>query len=405
MKPGYKQTEVGVIPKDWTLNPLSKLSAFITKGSTPTTYGFKWEMSGILFLRSECVSECGLDLAQAMFISSEANTLLRRSEVVDGDILMTITGYVGRVVLLSGVGHANVNQHIARIRINSPNADAEFVFHALSQPSARRRFNLITTGQAYPQISLKQVREADIPLPPTVAEQRAIASALGDADGLIESLERLIAKKRAIKQGTMQELLTGRRRLPGFKGEWEQVEFGNVATIRNEKVMASSMPEETPCIELESIGSGTGRLTETMNATGVSSKYRFMKGDVLFGRLRSYLKKYWFAAFNGICSTEIWPIIPRGGRLRSEYLHLIVQTNGFTDAAGVSYGTHMPRSDWSIIRKYGIQLPRIDEQTAIASVLAGMDAEIAALEGKLAKARAIKQGMMQELLTGRIRLA
>jgi type I restriction enzyme S subunit len=79
--PGYKQTEVGVIPEDWDIEYLETLCAFITKGSTPTTYGFKWERTGILFLRSECVSESGLDLDQSMFISTEAHAALRRSEV------------------------------------------------------------------------------------------------------------------------------------------------------------------------------------------------------------------------------------------------------------------------------------------------------------------------------------
>jgi type I restriction enzyme, S subunit len=245
--PGYKQTEVGVIPEDWEIIKLSQISAFITKGSTPTTYGFKWEDSGVLFLRSECVSECGLDLIQSMFISEAANSLLRRSEVSAGDILITITGNVGRVVLLSGIDRANINQHIARVRIISSNIVPSYVFHFLSQSSSRNRFNAITTGQAYPQISLKQVREAEISIPPTKAEQEAIAEALSDTDALIESLEQLIAKKRQIKQGAMQELLTGKKRLQGFgegkrykqtelgviPEDWEVVQLKDLISIRS----------------------------------------------------------------------------------------------------------------------------------------------------------------------------
>ncbi len=233
--PGYKQTEVGVIPEDWELIKLFQISAFITKGSTPTTYGFKWEDSGVLFLRSECVSECGLDLTQSMFISEAANSLIRRSEVSDGDILITITGNVGRVVLFSGIDRANINQHIARVRIISPNIVSRYVFHFISQTSSRIRFNTITTGQAYPQISLKQVREAEISIPPIKAEQEAIAEALSDADALVESLEQLITKKRQIKQGAMQELLTGKRRLPGFeiKKGYKQTEVGVIPEIGN----------------------------------------------------------------------------------------------------------------------------------------------------------------------------
>ena len=213
VKPGYKQTEIGVIPEDWDLFKLAQICGFITKGATPTTYGFSWEQSGILFLRSECVSEKGLDLSQSMFISSEAHTTLRRSAVADGDILITITGNVGRVILLNGVGEANLNQHIARVRVTAEHAHVGYVFHILSQPITRARFLSITTGQAYPQISLRQVREAKIPLPPIKAEQEAIAETLTNMDTEIAALKAKLTKMRHIKQGMMQELLTGRIRL------------------------------------------------------------------------------------------------------------------------------------------------------------------------------------------------
>ncbi|MCG9890828.1 MAG: restriction endonuclease subunit S [Thermosynechococcaceae cyanobacterium MS004] len=210
---GYKHTEIGVIPDDWGLTSLEKISAFITKGSTPTTYGFSWVQSGILFLRSECVSENGLDLSQSMFISQKAHTVLSRSELHSGDILITITGNVGRVVYLDNdFGVGNMNQHIARVRIVDNNVCAKFIYHFLTQSSVRKAFNTITTGQAYPQISLKQVRDAVIPLP-SFPEQCAIAAVLSDMDTAIAALEIRRTKTQAIKQGMMQELLTGRTRL------------------------------------------------------------------------------------------------------------------------------------------------------------------------------------------------
>jgi len=157
-------------------------------------------------------------------------------------------------------------------------------------------------------------------------------------------------------------------------------------------------------VELESISQATGRLLGSFEAHGPSSKYGFKKGDVLFGRLRAYLRKYWLAQFDGVCSTEIWPLIPSDERLYAGFLHLLVQTTGFVDAAAVSYGTHMPRSDWSVLGKFAVQLPTLSEQTAIANVLSDMDTELAALQGRRSKTQALKQAMMQELLTGRIRL-
>ncbi|MDH4454333.1 MAG: restriction endonuclease subunit S [Verrucomicrobiota bacterium] len=209
----HHRSTFGEFPADWKLLPLSQVSAFITKGSTPTTYGFEWVSSGVLFLRSECVSERGLDLSQSMFVSLKAHQLLRRSEVKSGDILMTITGNVGRVVHLGAEFQpSNINQHIARIRISDDQVASAFVFHFLSQPLVRKYYNQITTGQAYPQISLKQVRNTVLPMPP-LAEQTAIATVLSEMDGELAVLEQRREKTRALKQAMMQELLTGRTRL------------------------------------------------------------------------------------------------------------------------------------------------------------------------------------------------
>ena len=126
---------------------------------------------------------------------------------------MTITGNVGRVVRLgSDFTEANINQHIARIRIVESQVAGTFIFHFLSQPLVRRYYNLITTGQAYPQISLTQVRETEVPMP-SFAEQTAIAAILSHMDAEIAALEAKLAKARWLKQGMMQELLTGRIRL------------------------------------------------------------------------------------------------------------------------------------------------------------------------------------------------
>ena len=198
---------------EWDVRLIGSFSAFVTKGATPTTYGFNWQDDGVLFLRSECVSDDGLDLAQSMFVSEAAHAALIRGEVRSGDILMTITGNVGRVVHLKPeFGFANINQHIARIRVKDPGVLADFVYHWLSQPSVRAYYTSITTGQAYPQISLKQVRETRIPLP-NLREQTAIAIVLSDMDAEIAALEQRRDKTRDIKQAMMQELLTGKTRL------------------------------------------------------------------------------------------------------------------------------------------------------------------------------------------------
>ena len=408
---GYKQTEVGVMPEDWKCKSLASMSAFITKGSTPTTYGHKWEQSGILFLRSECVSENGLDLTQSMFISHAAHAALRRSEVRDGDILVTITGNVGRVVYLQNIGCANLNQHIARVRISSDQVERRYIYHYLSQTSVRRHFNSITTGQAYPQISLKQVREAVIPLPPTKAEQEAIAGALSDADALIESLEQLIAKKRQLKQGAMQELLTGKKRLPGFSEEWEVKRLGQLAKIQRG---ASPRPIDSPIWFNENSSVGWVRIsdvtssgmylketTQRLSHMGIQNSRPVSRGSLIMS----------------ICATVGRPIITE--------IDVCIH-DGFVvfDSLGANkyfiyYVLKFIEGDWyrhgqtgsqmnlntGLINETEVQLPPTEkEQSAIGAILSNIDTEIAALEARLAKARDVKQGMMQELLTGKTRL-
>jgi type I restriction enzyme S subunit len=159
-------------------------------------------------------------------------------------------------------------------------------------------------------------------------------------------------------------------------------------------------------VELEHIGQGTGSLEGYTDACGrSSSKYVFEEGDVLFGRLRPYLRKNWRATRAGVCSTEIWPLIPAGPELNAGLLSHIVQMDGFIEAASAAYGTHMPRADWTALSRFPVWLPPTpNEQISIAQILTDMDTEIATLEAKLTKARQLKQGMAQELLSGRIRL-
>lgn len=207
------QTRLPGFEGEWEPRQIASFSAFITKGATPTTYGFKWQPDGMLFLRSECVAADGLDLTQATFISEQAHKVLIRGEVKSGDILITITGNVGRVILLDRkFKAANINQHIARIRVIDSEVSPAFVFYWLSQPTVRHYYSTITTGQAYPQISLKQVRETVVPIG-SFAEQTAIAAVLSDMDTDLAALEARRDKTRALKQGMMQELLTGRIRL------------------------------------------------------------------------------------------------------------------------------------------------------------------------------------------------
>ena len=190
-----------------------------------------------------------------------------------------------------------------------------------------------------------------------------------------------------------------------FSGKWETKRLGDIASIRNQKVLPANVNADTPCVELDHIGSGNGQLLKSSTAEySTASKYRFFAGDVLFGRLRSYLRKFWLADRDGICTTEIWPLMVDTEQVDSEFLHAIVQSDQFFSMASISYGTHMPRTDWGVMRNFTVMLPQVQEQRAIAEVLSDVDGLLNALEALIVKKRAIKQATMQQLLTGRTRL-
>lgn len=304
------------------------------------------------------------------------------------------------------LGHAEYREEpfcpIVRLLVLEPSGtlDAKYTTYAIND---RVRFSIESTG--VPQLTAPQVGKYAVAAPPTLPEQRAIAAALSDVDALLKGLDRLIAKKRDLKQAAMQQLLTGKTRLPGFSGEWEVKRFGDFALPRRDRIDPRKTGVQNFCIELEHIASARGELLGS-TSTGEQSSLKsvFQPGDVLFGKLRAYLRKYWLATRTGVCSTELWVLTPKDQLVKTEFLFQLIKTDEFIEVASNSYGTHMPRSDWNIVKNFEMALPPLPEQTAIAEVLSDMDAEIAALEARLSKARALKQGMMQELLTGRIRL-
>jgi len=393
LEPGYKQTEVGVIPEDWEVKQLGEI-AHINMGRTPSRrinafWGRGYPWLSIADLKSKCVLE-----------TKEEITKLAITDMIPipkGTLMMSFKLTIGK---LAFAGH-DMYSNEAICSFRNLKADAEYLYGILSQTDFALYGKQAVKGYTLNQESLNAVK---IPYPP-LPEQRAIAATLSDVDALLAKLDALIAKKRDIKQAAMQQLLTGKQRLPGFSGEWEVKRFGDIATPRKDRLDPRKAGAQEFCIELEHIEQGAGRLLGSASTGDQSSlKSIFQAGDVLFGKLRAYLRKYWLADREGVCSTEIWALMAHRRLVTPEFLFQLVTADQFIEAASTAYGTHMPRSDWNVVKNYEVVTPELDEQTAIAAVLSDMDAELAALEARREKTRALKQGMMQELLTGRIRL-
>ena len=384
VKPGYKLSEVGVIPADWESIKLGLLASFT---------------SGEGIAVSQLHKNSSYNFVP-VFGGNGIAGYTTRSMISEPTVIVGRVGQkCGEVYLTNGPSWVTDNALYPRTL--SRRVTVQYLAIALRVAG----LNSVKNRNDLPLVTQAILDNFVISLPPTQAEQQAIAGALSDADALIESLQQLVAKKRQIKHGAMQELLTGRKRLPGFSGEWETKCFGEIAQLRMERVDPRRSGPYEFCLELEHIEPATGRQVAHSATTQMSSlKSVFRPHDVLFGKLRAYLRKFWMADRAGVCSTEIWVITPRSGLLDPRFLFHTVTVDRFIEAASTAYGTHMPRSDWNVVKNYEVAFPPLIEQQAIAAILSDLDAEISALDSKLAKARQLKQGMMQELLTGRVRL-
>ncbi len=428
---GYKKTEVGIIPEDWKTICIGDLVKSLEAGISVNSVE-KDSVSfahGLSVLKTSCViggkfipeehkSIIPRDIFRAKLNPRQNSIIISR---MNTPALVGECGYVERdYPRLFLPDRLWMTRHDNRF-----SHDVRWLAYLLSFSAFNRVIKESATGTSG---SMKNISKASlfavlIPFPHH-SEQTAIATALNDADALITQLEKLIAKKRLIKQGAMQQLLTGKKRLAGFdrhpdgrpKGhkqtelgpipeDWEVKRLNSACVLVQQRINPISSAENYKCVELEHISQETGKLLGYSNSNELKSqKNIFKKGDVLFGKLRPYLRKYLCPDFNGVCSTEIFVLQPACGVV-SYWLFCIMQTARILEAANQSEGTKMPRADW---KKVGSTLvpfpPSISEQSAIAQTISDMAAELDALETRLAKYKQIKQGMMQTLLTGRIRL-
>jgi len=240
---------------------------------------------------------------------------------------------------------------------------------------------------------------------PSILEQEKIAKILETWDKAIEKLEKLLENSILQKFALMQKLLTGQIRVSGHHGEWKNYEFSSFTSLSNKKFDPHRSDKSFPCIELEHISQVTGELLGSVNSSLQQSiKNVFAPGDVLFGKLRPYLKKYWLSEMNGVCSTEIWVLQANNSICLSEYLFYLVQNERFIASCHVTSGSKMPRAEWEYVSSTPFPIPSLNEQSAIVDILKASTKVIANLNDDLEKLREEKTALMQKLLTGKRRV-
>ena len=389
LKKGYKQTEVGVIPEDWRLDYIENFAHITTGGKNTQDRVDDGQFP--FFVRSQTVERIN-------------------SYSFDGEAVLTAGDGVGTGKVFHYInGKFDAHQRVYRISdfIQSVNG---YFFYLYFSTHFYNRIMQMTAKSSVDSVRREMIARMPVPLPPTEVEQRAIAAALSDLDGLIGGFEQLLAKKRDLKQAAMQQLLTGKKRLAGFSGEWKTILLRDIASLSREHINPFHFSTSSFIhFSLPSFDAGKLPVTE-MGAAIMSNKFRVPPNAVMVSKLNPRIPRIWTPLDipeSSICSTEFLVLVPKIGVSRN-FLHVVCSSTSFCEqmeltATGTT-GSHQ-RINPTDALNIDVNFPPTEaEQTAIAEVLSDMDAELAALEQRRDKTRALKQGMMQELLTGKTRL-
>lgn len=414
IKPGYKLTHVGVIPEEWEVARIGDQSQIFGR------IGFRGytvddiveDGAGAVAINPSNIQDGKIVFDKCTYITWRKYEESPEIKIDENDIVLVKTGSTfGKTAMVKKLpGKATLNPQVVVFKKIKPSK--VFFGYMIGFPIVQNQITSAVVGGALPTLSQRLVAEFKFPLPP-LSEQRAIAQALSDVDDLITALDLLIAKKRDIKQATMQQLLTGKTRLPGFSGKWETKRLRDMADIIKGSTLSKSLLSESgvnPCILYGELFTTYGRVIDkTVNFTNSPEGIKSVSGDVLLPGSTTTT-----GADLATASALLLDGVALGGDIN------IVRKKGvgYDPAFLACYLTHVARNEiaelaqgTTIHHLYGkdlkglsLSLPHHTEQSAIAAVLSDMDAELSALEARRDKTRNLKQGMMQELLTGKTRL-
>ena len=406
---GYRRTEVGVIPEDWSVSMVGA--------------EFKIQLGKMLdaaknvgvvkpYIGNRSVQWGRIDLTDIDSVALTAADL-RRFRLRSGDLLVCEGGEIGRAAIWDApIQECYFQKALHRLR-PTRGYDAYLMMSMLQRWASIGYLADYVTQTSIAHLPKDKFETVPLPIPP-LPEQRAIAAVLSDVDALLESLEALIAKKRDIKRAAIQQLLTGRTRLPGFGGEWGIRRLGDLGRFRKGRGIKRDDLSDTGarCVrygELYTryenyVATPRSRIPQHIAATALPIK----KGDLLFAGSGETAEEI------GICVAYIGEepayaggdiIVLRTLGQDPVYLaHLLNAPVAASQKAIMAQGDAVVHIRGDHLAEVELPLPPLPEQQAVAAVLSDMDAEIAALECRLDKTRAVKQGMMQQLLTGSIRL-
>lgn len=410
VKKGYKQTEVGVIPEDWEIGKLEDQLNKIIGGGTPSRNKTEYWNGNIFWATVKDISSfnpnCTKETITKEGLTNSASNLIKK-----GTVIITARMALGKAVIYNV--DVAINQDLKALFTKS-SLNPKFLFYWFERNL--QSIENLGNGSTVKGISTNDLRSLYFPKV-SLVEQRTIAAALSDVDALISSLDQLIAKKRNIKQGTMQELLTGKKRLEGFTGEWDIKQLGDIFDFKNGLNKEKKyFGKGTPIVNYVDVYTKRdltakdlqGRVTVTSSEL---KAYNVHKDDVFFTRTSETVEEI---GITSVITEELENTVFSGFVLRARPKNNLLDTfykkycfssqtirNQITTKS--SYTTRA-LTNGKLLSKVQIPLPPLAEQQAITQILSDIDEEIEKLQQQRDKYKAIKQGMMQELLTGKTRL-
>ena len=407
-----------VIPDDWEMVTVGSIAQKKPNSIVGGPFGSDlvstdYVPAGVPVIRGQNMGQAFVS-GDFVFVSDEKAKALSSNLAAPGDVVFTQRGTLGQVSVVpdSPFDRYLISQSQMKLSVDPQRFDVAFLCQYFSSAAGQQQIleSAIQTG--VPHTNLTILRGYYLPRPP-LHEQQAIAAALTAADGVVAGLERVIAKKRLIKQGAMQDLLTARRRLPGFSGEWEEATLSELADIRSGGTPSTSDASlwdgDIPWVTPTDITALDGRkfllsTSRTISRAGLrqSSAELLPEGTIVMTS-RATIGECAIATIPLTTNQGFKNFIPKD-RADRDFLYYLLMSlkKGFIELCSGSTFLEIGKTQ---LTGYTVRVPETKkEQEAIAAVLSDMDAEIQTLETRLAKSRAMKEGMMQNLLTGRVRL-
>lgn len=426
---GYKQTEVGVIPEDWGLRSLAELfefsGGFAASRDQLSSDGHCYLHYGDIHGATKSFVDTRADYQLIPKLAIPLKRIPPRSLLQDGDVVFVDAseddeGTSKHVVVVNKDGLPFISGlHTIVAKNKTSDLSHEYRRYCFQTADIRRQFLFYAVGTKVSGISKTNIPKLLLPVP-SLEEQRAIATALSDVDALLEALDRLIAKKRDLKQAAMQQLLTGQTRLPGFEGEWETIRLGDHVTFLKNGTNARAELRNDGVVRYLHYGDIHASVKSTLEPFSLpflpiaKAKIlgRLQDGDLIFAdasedmegvgksvELINVGRNKLVGGLHTIAARFNKSILADGFKAYLQFCPEFIAT-----LRQLAAGTKVYATSRSHIAGIEMRLPKVEEQRAIAAILHDMDAEIEALEKRRTKSAALKQAMMQELLTGRIRL-